>query len=79
MSKYSEKEVPLWDRYLLAVKEASLLSGLSEHTIKKEIEKGTCPFAISIGSSAKKKMIKRTFQSVAQGTEKTVEEYIQYI
>lgn len=59
MSKYNEKKVPLWERYLLTVKEASLLSGLSEHTIRKELEKNTCPFSIIIGTSGKKKMIKR--------------------
>ncbi len=50
------REVPIWEKQNLTVKEAASYSGIGETTIRQMLKQKNCPFVLKIGN---KQMIKK--------------------
>ena len=51
-----EKEIPIWEKYLLTIDEAALYTNIGQNRIADLLRKPSCPFVIYIG---RKKLVKR--------------------
>lgn len=52
----NDYDIPIWQKINLTIKEASLLSHIGEHELRKRTEEPDCPFVLCKGSH---KLIKR--------------------
>ena len=56
MTEKPKKDVPIWEKQNLTIKEAAAYSGIGENTIRSLLKSKNCPFLLKVGN---KSMVKK--------------------